>query len=496
MSRSISKPEFVSQTLYKRKESRPLLKIFWSSLCILFIVTIPAIESPAFESVIAAILITVASLIPVYLWCSERVLGIPIFPIYALTFLWTYALPLVSDHPFVITYSSASHFVAGLTVSGFLGLATLIWMRITTSSIKPPSSYRVLEGNTSDWILLSSQIMNVIFLMSIVGGWFTLDGGLFPVLKGVIFGLSTLATFVIAHRLGQKELSKSKTILFLTLVIISIIANSVSLFLVGAISTVGLTAAGFIFGRRKVPWLALFLAVTCLVIFHYGKGAMRDKYWTEGQSNAVQPWEYPAWFAEWGGNAFQTIMDPTSVSDSRSNAFAERMSLIHLLLLAQEKTPNEAPYLYGATYAIIPELLVPRFINPDKAISHEGTSLLNINYGLQTRESTWTTTIGWGLLNESYANFGFFGCAGLAVILGSFYGYVTRWSIGVSPLSARTLFAILVLSTAYQSEFSAGVYVTVIFQQTVPLIALTLILMKIKNTNNHKKLQPEKESIT
>ncbi len=34
----------------------------------------------------------------------EKALGMPIFPVFALTYLWTYALPLVSNHPKIITY--------------------------------------------------------------------------------------------------------------------------------------------------------------------------------------------------------------------------------------------------------------------------------------------------------------------------------------------------------------------------------------------------------
>lgn len=45
-------------------------------------------------------------------------------------------------------------------------------------------------------------------------------------------------------------------------------------------------------------------------------------------------------------------------------------------------------------------------------------------------------------------------------------------------LSARFLFAILLISVAYQSEFSASVYVTALFQSTVPLLAAIFLLMK------------------
>ena len=58
-----------------------------------------------------------------------------------------------------------------------------------------------------------------------------------------------------------------------------------------------------------------------------------------------------------------------------------RGSLLHLLLMVQENTPNRVPYLNGATYGIIPELFVPRIFNKHKIRSHEGTYMLAMHYG-------------------------------------------------------------------------------------------------------------------
>ncbi|MDC0359009.1 hypothetical protein OAO01_09355, partial [Oligoflexia bacterium] len=130
------------------------------------------------------------------------------------------------------------------------------------------------------------------------------------------------------------------------------------------------------------------------------------------------------------------------------------------------------------TYAIIPQLLLPRILNPGKIASHEGTYLLNIHYGLQTRSATRSTTIGWGLVNEAYANFGFLGCLALSVLLGTLYGAIAKWSVFTPILSARALFAVILMSLAVQREMTAGVYVSVLFQAIVVLLALAFVFMK------------------
>jgi hypothetical protein len=153
---------------------------------------------------------------------------------------------------------------------------------------------------------------------------------------------------------------------------------------------------------------------------------------------------------------------------------------MQLLLYVQTMTPNSVPYLDGATYAIIPSLLVPRIFNEEKIRSHEGTFMLSTHYGFQTEEATQRTTIGFGLLNEAYANFGFGGIGLLALLSGAYYGGVSRWARGAPILSLRALFAILVASYSFQTEFAAGVYVSALFQSTVALVALALGFMRRK----------------
>ncbi|NJK93042.1 MAG: hypothetical protein HC904_15225 [Blastochloris sp.] len=160
------------------------------------------------------------------------------------------------------------------------------------------------------------------------------------------------------------------------------------------------------------------------------------------------------------------------------SSLLERSSLMHLMLFMRDMNTRGHPHLNGETYTIIPSLLTPRAINPDKPWSHEGTYLLNIHYGLQTREETSTTTIGFGLINEAYGNFGLLGCLLIGVCSGTFFGWVSRWSWGMPVLSFRSLFAVLVLASSFQTEYSMGVFVTTIFQGTIALSAFSFFFMK------------------
>jgi hypothetical protein len=45
---------------------------------------------------------------------------------------------------------------------------------------------------------------------------------------------------------------------------------------------------------------------------------------------------------------------------------------------------------------------------------------------------------------------------------------------------------------AFQSEFSAGVYVAALFQSVVPLAALTLVFMKVHKNEDYSRPQETK----
>ncbi|BAY33441.1 hypothetical protein NIES2107_53370 [Nostoc carneum NIES-2107] len=482
-----SQPLLVTQfsTAFEHHRQRKLLRGFWLVAFSLFIWELFFTNTTSLESNIGAILITAAALIPIYLWCSKRALGIPIFPLFALTFLWTYALPLVTNHPQVLQYSPNSHLFASITVTGFLCLGTFIWFQFVKSAPPIPKSYLTFKSGSGNTFLLFVLASSVLFNLFFLAGWLLIDGGMFALIRGIVLGLSALATFVLSYYFGTKELSQAQSLNFLFLMVAAIITNTATLLLVGAASQFLIAITGFVIGRKKIPTLLIIIMLLCFSFLNYGKGEMRAKYWFGGESAYVQPLDYPAWYSEWAGYSLNSLLINQNNDDLNQSynspeqaSSLQRSSVIHMLLLAQNKSPQEIPYLYGATYAILPQLLIPRIFDANKISSHEGTYLLNIHYGLQTREDTFTTTIGWGLLAESYANFGLFGCGGLAIILGLMYGQVTRWSINAPVLSANYLFAILVLTLCFQTEFSAGVYVAALFQGSISLGGVILLCMR------------------
>lgn len=468
-----------------QKGQKQLLRVFWLVALGLVIYELFMVKNTPALSKLGAVIITAAALWPSYLWCSGRAKGMPIFPFFALTHVWTYGLPLVTQHPTVLTYSPENHLFASLTVAGYLILGTSVWFSSVKSPPRTPKYYRLLANKKGDAFFLLIILAGVFFNVSIYGHWewlSYLSGGLFTAVRSGVLGLNALATFVLSYKLGNQELSKTQGILFVFLVVAYMVTNSLGFLLFGAAGAFLLAVVAFTISSKRVPIIIIVIFFLCFSLLHYGKGTMRAKYWNNS-GVALQPWEYPTRYTEWIGYSLEYMNKENQPAEFKNKqekkaSFFERASVMQILLLAQKKSPDPIPYLYGQTYSILPQLVVPRILNPNKIWALEGTSLLNIHYKIQTREETLVTTIGWGLLAESYANFGLVGCGGLAIVLGTVYGKATRWSINAPILSVQSLFSVMMMSFAFQSESTAGEIVAGLSQSTTVLIGIALFLMQ------------------
>ncbi len=477
-----SPDHYASPTVHSSQRSpRQLLTTFWLLTAFLFSYEFNSTATDSTSLKLAAGLVTACALLPSYLWCSERAHGMPIFPLFSLSFLWTYALPLVTANPGVGAYPLSDRLYAGYTAAGFLAIGTFVWFQFVRSIPPSPLEYRAIDTRKGTQFFLICLGGSVLFNIALAGEWFSTDFGLFSTIRNIVIALTALSAFVLSYRLGKEELSRHQHILLIFLLISFAISNAVSLLLIGSATTSVGAISAFVIGRKRIPIAVILLLALSLSYLHAGKDNMRAQYWKDNQQSVqLQVWEYPAYYAEWSDYASRSFSRPTDnmEPEETEQSFLERSSVIQMLLLTQTNSPEFIPHMYGDTYEILPGMIVPRILNPQKLRSHEGTYRLNVHYGRQTYEEATRATIAWGLLAEAYANFGQAGCAGLAIILGSLYGKAARWSINAPILSIQSLASVLMLTFAIQSEWTAGVYVAACFQYFVVLAAIAVVLMR------------------
>ena len=415
---------------------------------------------------------------------------------FSMTFIWTYALPLISDNPNVLNYSVDQRLFAGFTTLSFLAVGCAVWFRFVKKTPLPPPSYRALAGSKGNAVFFFALAASVVFSIASTGGWLTilsLNGGTFSLLRNTIVAFTALSSFVLTYRLGKEELTQKQSRVVILLLAAFVFSSTLSFLLINS-ATIFLTSiAAFVIGRRKVPVALMLTVVLCFFFLHAGKAEMRGRYWgAYEQSSYIQPWQYSTVYSEWitsSVNELGLSSTNTNYSSDTGQSFGERASVVHMMMLSQSLSPQAVPFLGGYTYQILPEMLIPRFLYPAKPWSHEGTFRLNIHYGRQTREDTRRTTIAWGLLAEAYANFGYFGCLGLALVMGAFYGFVSRLGINAPILSLQSLVAVLLMTYAIQSEWTAGVYVAALGQHGVIIAAIAIFLMK-KRPNEQFMILP------
>jgi hypothetical protein len=426
---------------------------------------------------LGAALISAGALVPSYIWCRRPSLGLPIYPLFALTFVWKYAYPLTSDDTMITVYDDAAGLRAGLIVCMFLLIGTVVWCAANRWVPRARGPVRAMAPGKGDILFTAFIFCAALFNLSLAGHWFFLTGGVASIARAGVLGLASVGVFVLAYRWGAGELGGAKKAAFGTSLLLFLVSHSMSLFMVDLILISTFAIAAYVIGGGGLPWKTALVFLALFSVLHAGKSEMRNEYWLYEEVNKpMQLYQYPAFLTEWIGYGLDVLTSPPR--EDTPWTLTQRMSLIPLLLKVEAETPEKRPFLNGETYAVIPGLLVPRVINPKKLNAHEGTHLLSIHFGLQTREATETSTIAWGPLIESYANFGILGVIGLAIVIGALYGAVAKFATGVPILSLRMLIGIVFAVMALQVEWTAGVYVTAVFQSLVVVCALSFVLME------------------
>lgn len=234
-----------------------------------------------------------------------------------------------------------------------------------------------------------------------------------------------------------------------------------SFFLVTGVAFILAAGLGFIITRKRIPWITVAVVFVVVSILHAGKAEMRAKYWERGTNSGgvYSVAQLPDIAAEWVSAGVRERL-----SGSGGQSAIDRTSLLPLLLRAQRLTPQHIDFLKGDTYALLPGMLVPRFLSPGKTASQAGMDLLNIRYGILSTEGVTSTAVGWGLIAEAWANFGYLGEIGVGLFVGLLAGALSRWSAGASPVSRPTLFAIAAMITLLNLEADLAGLLTSLLQ--------------------------------
>jgi len=441
--------------------------------CILGAVTAGVMVTGAFaQDLVAYLLVAIPAIVPLFLWLQAGAAGIPVLPAASALFFVYYAMPLLRSD--IAAYSSEQLVAATSTVGIFLIAASaaswpfLSWVR--------RESQKWSSNAVSDKQLVRLVFVGlaggIVYHLALISGWLDWLGTSIGLVRSVMLTLTSITCYLLGCARASRSLVGVRWALALAGIAALILLALSNLLMVGGVMN-GLAAVlGYVITAKRVPWVGLGLAFAILSVIHAGKVEIRRAYWlphtqTLQQSSVLQ---VPGMMADWFTAGVGAL-----ASGSNETGVLERTSLLHMLLLVQRTTPGFIPHLEGQTYAMLPSMLVPRFIDPEKPQSQSVLNLLSIRYGLQSAEGAATTTIGWGMVSEAWANFGVPAVIAIGALFGALCGALMRLSVGAAPLSLPMFVTIASSLIIFNLELDFSYLMVTLLQSIAAVLVCALL---------------------
>ncbi|MGH6827734.1 MAG: hypothetical protein ACREFW_02340 [Rhizomicrobium sp.] len=394
------------------------------------------------------LLILMASAAPMFFWLRKGAMGLPILPLTALGYFVYYGMPVIDENSG--RYTPAEILAAAVTVAIFLGAATLSWRLVAFRHSGRFDRDRALHLERAlPNLMLSALLLAATFQIGDRENWLSFLGPWYGAFDSLALSAAAVGCFLFGAALGRRQLSAGQKWAGSLLITVLTILQITSLIMHGAILFLAAVLIGFVLSAKRIPWLAMAAFTVAASLLHMSEGRERQQYWTRSDPD-VSVMEMPSMLVGWFGAAIGEIGNGTA---DENRSLAARATQLSTLLLVEGESPQNIPFLEGATYANFPRMLIPRFLSPDKLISQANLHLLSVYYHLQDAEDTETTTISWNLVPEAYANFGNIGAFFSGLVFGLLTGGIAFITSGAPLISLRGLVGLAALVTLLDVEY-------------------------------------------
>jgi hypothetical protein len=410
--------------------------------------------------------------------------------------LLIYGVPILVSHEVILTFTADELFTAGrevLILNVAMAGSWLLSMRMFQPGL--PYSYVFFEINREGikgWrrmgfsMIVSATTFQVLLGLNLLGGLYAiLPNGSDSLINTLVSVVGACGFFLVSMVIGGGAAPVTEKTAFWVLLTINALISASGFLLAGAAAYLISVAAGLFWSGGRVPWRFLAIAFLGLTFLNVGKTTMRERYWGTDESRAadISISQMPAHYAEWADVSLNAILENSestrdqsalgSPIKNKNQTLLDRLdNLQNLLFVVDAMDFGHVKPLYGKTYSLIPPLLIPRVLWPDKPRSHEGQILLNVHFGRQDLNSTFTTYIAWGLLPEVYGNFGpITGSLLLGVFLGVSFAWMENFLARKLLVSTEGLIALSIFMNLMNSfEMVASVLVTSMFQSIMVIV--------------------------
>ena len=443
---------------------------------------------------VALFVMCLGTVLALGIWQAKAV-GLPLLPMMAVQHLAAYGIPLVSNNETLAKYSADNITQAGVEVGIFITSMALAW-RFGMELFRPRESrcyalraFAQNDGRTrllgGVILILITTVYNLLVSLKLVGFILgILPDGTYSIFTAIIKSVTMAGYFLVAMSIGANEAKTGLRLLFWATLTLNALIMASGFLLSAVTNLFAAVVLGLFWSSGRLPWRFFLIATLPLALLHLGKFEMRERYWGD-KEDSFSPMIHnlPGYYGEWIDASLRNLPGATKeqpdfgVRKKETSGLLARVDNLQNLLFAIDAVEGKSlPTLGGATYSLIPPLFIPRIFWPEKPRAHEGQVLLNVHFGRQELNATFTTYIAWGLLPEAYGNFGaLWGSIILGLSLGLFFAWAEVITAMKPLLSLEGLITFaLFMELTVSFENVASVQLTSLFQSGV-IIAMACI---------------------
>ena len=435
-----------------------------------------------------AILICVMGVWPMLRWLQRNDQAYPLLEVILLTMVPFYAVPLLSEHEAVVIYSEPVLIQAAALVLVFQLACAVGGKWGDGRPVEVPGGVW-----WSDELIPDDNLRFTSYTLIITTVWMFISAftHLVPpevvgTLRAVFFGIGIISGFIQARMWGSGLLHRQQKTTFVVNIVLQILLANLGLLLVNGLITLLIVLVGYFSTARRLPLLVCLISLPAFAVLHSGKHKMREIYWGE-HGHDVALTEVPAFYQEWIGYGLESGVKIAGKEDSAGHSsLFDRASLFQIVCYTMDTIPSRTPFLSGETYSYVLPQIIPRFIWPTKPSPNDSVKVLSVKMGMLTAEQAETTSIGYGLIAEAYANFGYYGSMVLALFLGLSARKIARHTAACSTLSFGGLFRILCLAWCLNTETTLAVWLSSLYQACIAIGVPLLFYRSFIGGNNSR----------
>ncbi|MBM3796081.1 MAG: hypothetical protein FJW31_18935 [Acidobacteria bacterium] len=382
----------------------------------------------------ASLVLFVLTVLPGWLWLVRGMPHLPLWEAYAAAHVAYYWLPSGREQSDMLGQPPEIRIICLLGVSVFMlagwtvQILVLRWAHLRQRPVWSLGGMAVSSGRSTDWAwwalwgcALYSGMLYFGLVLRIV------PQAIAPYMAALVRITGALGVFTLSVRMGREGFRPMHQVMFIGGLFAYSAFELLGGLMASSVVMCGNALFAYTLGARRLPIVSLAVSLAVLTFFNLGKSEWRIQYMDTYDSLSVTER-----LGDWIKFSWQAAEARLSgVRDEQVQTALERTDLSGILARVVATTPRDVPFWEGQTYSDGLQLLVPRFINPNRPELHAVMRDIGITYGFHSNvQASQGTNISVGPIAEAWMNRGWLALVLVGGCYGCFFAVGTIIALG------------------------------------------------------------------